>query len=95
MESDEAAVKIVTIHKAKGLEYPIVIAPFLDLRAREENFITTYAYRENGEDGNYKFYCRGLSRYGTKGISHETAGAGKQKIALCSFNKGEIQLFFI
>ena len=60
MESDEAAVKIVTIHKAKGLEYPIVIAPFLDLRAREENFITTYAYRENGTEGKYKFYCKGL-----------------------------------
>jgi len=61
MESDEAAVKIVTIHKAKGLEYPIVIAPFLDLKSREENFITTYSYREDGPDGQYKFYCRGLS----------------------------------
>ncbi|HSI69399.1 MAG TPA: UvrD-helicase domain-containing protein, partial [Gillisia sp.] len=61
MESDEAAVKIVTIHKAKGLEYPIVIAPFLDLKSKEENFIRTYSYREDGLDGQYKFYCRGLS----------------------------------
>lgn len=30
MESDEDAVKIVTIHKSKGLEYNIVLAPFLD-----------------------------------------------------------------
>lgn len=29
LESDEALVKIVTIHASKGLEYPIVFAPFL------------------------------------------------------------------
>jgi exodeoxyribonuclease V beta subunit len=29
LESDEAAVKIVTVHKAKGLEYPFVFCPFL------------------------------------------------------------------
>jgi exodeoxyribonuclease V beta subunit len=28
LESDELAVKIVTIHKSKGLEYPIVFCPF-------------------------------------------------------------------
>lgn len=31
IENDEDAVKIATIHSSKGLEYPIVIAPFLDL----------------------------------------------------------------
>lgn len=31
VESDEQAVKIVTIHKSKGLEYPVVVAPFLDM----------------------------------------------------------------
>lgn len=30
VESDEEAVNIVTIHKSKGLEYKIVMAPFLD-----------------------------------------------------------------
>ncbi|WP_304440134.1 3'-5' exonuclease, partial [Oleiphilus sp. HI0066] len=29
LESDEALVRIVTIHKSKGLEYPIVFLPFL------------------------------------------------------------------
>ena len=32
IESDEDAVKILTIHKSKGLEYNIVIAPHLDLQ---------------------------------------------------------------
>ncbi len=29
LESDEALIKIVTIHKSKGLEYPIVFLPFI------------------------------------------------------------------
>ena len=29
LESDEQAVQLVTIHKAKGLEYPVVFCPFL------------------------------------------------------------------
>ena len=29
LENDEDLVKIVTIHKSKGLEYPVVFAPFL------------------------------------------------------------------
>lgn len=29
LESDEALVKIVTVHKSKGLEYPVVFIPFL------------------------------------------------------------------
>ena len=31
IETDEEAVKIVTIHSSKGLQYPIVFAPYLDL----------------------------------------------------------------
>ena len=33
IESDENAVEIVTIHKSKGLEYNIVLAPYLELSA--------------------------------------------------------------
>ena len=29
LESDDNAVRIVTIHKSKGLEYPVVFCPFL------------------------------------------------------------------
>ena len=31
IESDDAAVKIVTMHSCKGLEYDVVIAPYLDM----------------------------------------------------------------
>lgn len=59
MESDEKAVKIMTIHKAKGLEYSIVIAPFLDLINHEKSYHSDlFSFRESGVDGNYKFYCK-------------------------------------
>ena len=35
IESDESAVKIVTIHSCKGLEYDLVIAPYLDLNSTD------------------------------------------------------------
>ncbi|WP_276485149.1 exodeoxyribonuclease V subunit beta [Paraflavitalea pollutisoli] len=41
MESDEAAVRIVTIHKSKGLEYNIVLAPFLDfVDSKRQEFVS-------------------------------------------------------
>jgi len=41
MESDEEAVKIVTIHKSKGLEYNIVLAPFLDfVESKTQEFVS-------------------------------------------------------
>ncbi|MFN4763722.1 UvrD-helicase domain-containing protein [Gillisia sp. Q332] len=59
MESDEKAVKIMTIHKAKGLEYSIVIAPFLDLINHEKSYHSDiFSFRESGVDENYKFYCK-------------------------------------
>jgi len=40
LESDESAVRIVTIHKSKGLEYPVVFCPFNwgDSKARKKEF---------------------------------------------------------
>jgi ATP-dependent exoDNAse (exonuclease V) beta subunit len=36
IESDDSAVKIVTIHSCKGLEYDLVIAPYLDLTSTDK-----------------------------------------------------------
>src|SRR5690554_8166900 len=33
IENDENAVNIITIHKSKGLQYNVVIAPYLDIKA--------------------------------------------------------------
>lgn len=42
IESDEDAIKIVTIHNAKGLEYDLVIAPFLDMELFKKSATTTF-----------------------------------------------------
>ncbi|MBW2388319.1 MAG: UvrD-helicase domain-containing protein [Deltaproteobacteria bacterium] len=52
LESDDDAVKVVTIHKSKGLEYPIVYCPFLwegsELHADEKKRVRFHdASREN------------------------------------------------
>ena len=40
VESDDEAVKIVTIHKSKGLEYKIVLAPFLEFTTSRYEFVS-------------------------------------------------------
>ncbi|MBC7886899.1 MAG: exodeoxyribonuclease V subunit beta [Ferruginibacter sp.] len=42
IENDEECIKIVTIHKSKGLEYNIVIAPFLDFAERKKDVFCNY-----------------------------------------------------
>jgi len=49
VENDEEAVKIVTIHKSKGLEYKIVLAPFLDLMTINEHDMAAFRDPASGE----------------------------------------------
>ena len=93
MESDEAAVKIVTVHKSKGLEYPIVIAPFLDLKTDENNFIKTYAYREEGAEGKYKFYCKGLSNDEQKQLAKEQWEQENRRLLYVALTRAKYNCF--
>jgi exodeoxyribonuclease V beta subunit len=52
IESDEAAVRIVTIHKSKGLEYNIVLAPNLDFQAKNPK-AKTFSYRDSDDSQYY------------------------------------------
>lgn len=49
IESDEESIKIVTIHKSKGLEYNIVLAPFLDLMVTNKHSHCSYRDALTGE----------------------------------------------
>lgn len=46
VENDEEAVKIVTIHKCKGLEYNIVLAPYLEFTT--DNWFEFVSFRDPG-----------------------------------------------
>jgi exodeoxyribonuclease V beta subunit len=58
IESDEAAVRIVTIHKSKGLEYNIVILPHLDFVIKDSSSkkqdVRLLSFR-NPQDSEYYF----------------------------------------
>ena len=49
VESDEEAVNIVTIHKSKGLEYKIVMAPFLDFVENPRITFVSFRHPETGD----------------------------------------------
>jgi len=52
LESDEDAVKVVTMHAVKGLEYPIVFCPYLWHRSgwlQKEKYCITYHDGENNQ----------------------------------------------
>ena len=49
IENDEEAVKIVTIHASKGLEYNIVLAPFLSLETESKHTNCSFRDPETGD----------------------------------------------
>lgn len=58
LENDSNLVKIITIHKSKGLEYNYVFLPFLCIAKDEKNFnlpIIYYDYDYNAENSKYEF----------------------------------------
>ena len=49
LESDERAVKLVTIHKSKGLEYPVVFCPFSWDGSRLKNSKEPFTFHREGD----------------------------------------------
>jgi len=49
LESDEALIKVVTIHKSKGLEYPLVFLPFIALARAVDADKGPVTYHQDGE----------------------------------------------
>ncbi len=51
LESDANLIKVVTIHKSKGLEYPLVFLPFIcSFREVGGRFSTYYRYHDENQD---------------------------------------------
>ena len=49
LESDEHAVKIVTIHKSKGMEYPIVFCPFIGDGSTRQDKKGVFTFHDEGD----------------------------------------------
>ncbi len=73
LESDENAVRIVTIHKSKGLEYPVVFCPFLwqDSKPRSGPFV----FHDEGDA------MRLTLDLGSPQEDEHRASAGKEQLA--------------
>ncbi len=56
IESDEDAVKIVTIHKSKGLSYNLVFAPFLDLQSKAKSDYTFLEFKDAKLEACFSMY---------------------------------------
>jgi len=49
LESDEALVRVVTIHKSKGLEYPLVFLPFIAAAKPLDPAVLPYRYHDDAQ----------------------------------------------
>jgi len=82
LERDDQAVRIVTIHKSKGLEYPVVFCPFSwdssSLRRGQDEEVLFHSPRAGeGEDGASEFF-RDL---GSENIAEHRALAFRERLA--------------
>jgi exodeoxyribonuclease V beta subunit len=76
LESDSDAVKIVTIHKAKGLEYPIVFCPFL-WTAADSNFWKELQFHDRKNNNALTFSLVGIAG----GTAEQNAWATQEKMS--------------
>ena len=58
LEDDRPAITIITIHKSKGLEFPLVIAPYINLGSEPKGQFSTY----RDDTGEYQFFYNKLSQ---------------------------------
>ncbi|MCL2844536.1 MAG: UvrD-helicase domain-containing protein [Chitinivibrionia bacterium] len=56
LESDDDALKIMTIHKSKGLEFDVVFVPEIGRSPRKHEFPSAYEYNE-GSEKNIAFFA--------------------------------------
>lgn len=74
LESDADLIKVITIHKSKGLEYPLVLLPFV------------CSYRDSNRASVVDFHRR---RPDDSGYDLLTELAGKSKLALDSYRQAD------
>jgi exodeoxyribonuclease V beta subunit len=75
LESDENAVKLVTIHKSKGLEYPVVFCPFAWAGSRIKKNKDSFTFHDEAHN------MRLTLDLGSPGIDENRGFAEKEELA--------------
>jgi len=96
IESDESAVKIVTMHSCKGLEYDLVIAPYLDMKATDG--FKTARFRMEGSD--YISEKKALNKVLIKGndplqLSKQQIQAENMRLLYVAMTRARFQTFVL
>jgi len=91
IESDEDAVKIITIHKSKGLEYTIVLAPFLDFNS-EGSKHKTIDYR-NPQNGDYYYAVKNIATDQEKNWAITQAEQENRRLLYVAITRAKLQCF--
>ncbi len=90
VENDEEAVKIVTIHKSKGLQYNIVLSPFMDFV--EPKDATIYSFRD-AATGDYVTIEKNAITPGQKTIALQQAEQEHRRLVYVAITRAVYKCF--
>jgi len=93
IENDETAVKIMTVHKSKGLEFDVIVLPYLDLKAEEKKHgdFTSFRRQEDGS-GVYYFAIKGTSGE-PKQLYQEQAQEENERLLYVAITRAKFNAF--
>jgi exodeoxyribonuclease V beta subunit len=91
IESQDDAVQITTVHRAKGLTYKIVFAPFLDMKIKERDICEFrkdgYYYFTHQPDDDARDLCNSQTEQENRRLIYVALTRAQYKVYLC-INKG-------
>jgi len=94
LESDGDAVKIVTIHKSKGLEYPIVFCPFNwgDSKLRDKD---NFSFHDEANDNAYTLDLGSGNREANSKIAEKEQLAENMRLLYVALTRAENRCYLV
>ena len=95
LENDEDTVKIVTIHKSKGMEYDIVIAPFLDFNDDEKFEFSSIRIPRDEHENNYVYLTNSIVDQNLKNFYTLQQSQENRRLIYVALTRAKFNLFII